>query len=161
MSDNAWLMALSAVASTGVITQCYPAWAPAGVAPAAAARGDLIRKPMTCSLHSITISPDGTNGGLLEIWDVDGAEGGADVSSATAITNAEMTSLISRGLAKKIFEIDFAGTVGSGPSPYAGLYRAMSKGIAMRFSNAGPTGACKANLVVGGIGYLLVSSAGV
>lgn len=161
MSDNSWVIALTAVAATGNVTQCYPAWAPTGVNPATAARGEEIRHPREGQLHSFHVGVDGSNGGTLEIYDINGADAGADVSSAAVITNAQLVSLISRGLAKLLYTIDFAGTVGSGPAPYSGLYRAFARGLGMRFSNVGPTGACKVNCVIGGIGFQLQASAGV
>jgi hypothetical protein len=160
MSTNPWVQTLTAVAATGNVTQCFPAWCPTGVNPATAVRGQEIRHAQDCQLHSITVTPDGTNGGILEIFDINGADAGADVSSADVITNAQLTSLITRGLAKLIMTLDFAGTIGSGPSPYAGIYRTIARGLGMRFSNAGPTGVVKANVVVGGCAYKLVASAG-
>lgn len=160
MSTNSFVASLTAVAATGDLKQIYPDGVVAGVAPATAVRGELIRHAREGLIHSITIYPDGTNGGILQVYDINGADAGADVSSATAITNAQLTSLMTRGLAKLIFEIEFAGTVGSGPSPYSGVYRTVSRGLAMRFTNAGPTGAVKVNLNTGGILGQLLTSAG-
>ncbi len=160
MATEGWICPLTAVAATtGIITQLYPVWVSAGVAKAGSSNGQLIRRPLQGAMHSIQIEPNGSDGGLVEIWDVDGGDIGADVSSATTITAAELALLITAGKAKKIWEQQFAGTVGTGPVSAAGIFRAFMKGLAARFTNAGPTGTCTLNLVVSG-GYEKVESRG-
>ncbi len=163
MATDAWVIPLTAVASTGDVTQLYPAWCTAGVAKAGSTNGQLIRRPHEGAMHSLQIEPDGSNGGTIQIYDIDGGENGADVSSATAITNAQLAAAITAGRAKLIFEQTFAGTVGSGVVNAPGIFRAFMKGLAARFSNdaggPGPSGICTLNLVVDG-GYWKVESRG-
>lgn len=159
MSTDAWVVSLSAVAANGDVTQLYPDWCSAGVDPASATNGQLIRRPYEGALHSIQIKPDGTNGGTIEIYDINGLELGVDVSSAAAISDTVLDTAITAGKAKLIFTQSFAGTVGSGVVNAPGIYRGFMKGLAARFWNAGPTGACVLNLVVNN-GYAKVESRG-
>lgn len=159
MATDAWVVSLSAVAATGDVTQLYPDWVSAGVDPASATNGQLIRRPYEGALHSIQIKPDGTNGGTIEIFDINGLELGVDVSSGTAITDTVLDAAITAGKAKLIFTQSFAGTVGSGVVNAPGIYRGFMKGLAARFSNAGAAGACVLNLVVNN-GYAKVESRG-
>lgn len=163
MATEGWVCPLTAVASTGDVTQLYPAWVSAGVAKAGSTNGQLIRRPLQGALHSIQFESDGTNGGTVQIYDIDGGMVGADVSSATAITDAQLTTAINNGWAKLIFEQNFSGTPGSQVISAPGVFRAFLKGLAARFTNdaagPGPQGSCKLNLVVGG-GYDKVESRG-
>lgn len=159
MATEGWVCPLTAVAATGDVTQLYPAWVSAGVAKAGSTNGQLIRRPLQGALHSIQVEADGSNGGVIQIYDIDGGQNGADVSSATAITDAQLTAAITAGRAKLIFEQQFAGTTGSGPINAPGVYRAFLKGLAARMVMDTPTGGCKLNLVVGG-GYFKVESRG-
>lgn len=159
MATEGWVCPLTAVATTGDLTQLYPAWVSAGVAKAGSTNGQLIRRPLQGALHSIQIEADGTNGGTIQIYDIDGGDVGADVSSATAITNAQLTTLINAGKAKLIWEQQFAGTVGTGPVNAAGIFRAFMKGLAARMTMQSPAGGCTLNLVVSG-GYEKVESRG-
>lgn len=154
-----WVCDLTAVASTGNVTQLYPANCTAGVAKAASTNGQQIRRPLQGALHSIQVEADGSNGGVIQIYDIDGGQWGADVSSATTITNTQLAAAITAGKAALIFEQQFSGTAGSGPVNAPGVYREFLHGLAARFYNAGPTGTCKLNLVVGG-GYMKVDSKG-
>ncbi len=164
MATEGWVCPVTAVTTTGDVTQLYPAWVSAGVAKAGSTNGQLLRRPLQGALQSIQIEPDGSNGGTIQIYDIDGGPFGADVSSATAITNAQLTAAITAGQAKLIFEQTFAGTIGSGVVNAPGIFRAFMKGLAARFTNAGgamgaPAGACTLNLVVSG-GYEKVESRG-
>ncbi len=161
MATDGWVVPLTGVASTGNVTQLYPTWVTAGVDPAAATNAQLIRKPSEGALHSIQIEPDGSNGGTIQIWDIDGSEFGINVSSATTITNTQLTAAIAAGKAKLIWEQQFTGTVGSGPVNASGIFRAFMKGLAARFvSSADPVaGTCNLNLVVSG-GFRKVESRG-
>lgn len=154
-----WVCPLTCVATTGVVTQLYPAWVSAGVAYQTSTNGQLLRRPLQGAMHSVQIEPDGLNGGTIEIYDVDGGEIGADVSSLTAITNAQLVAAIASGKARLIWEQQFVGTVGSGPVTAAGIYRDFMKGIAARFSSDSPAGTCKLNLVISG-GFEKVESRG-
>lgn len=159
MATQGWVIPLTAVAATGIVTQLYPANCTAGVAKAGSVNGQLLRRPLQGALHSIQVEPNGTDGGTIQIYDIDGGQWGADVSSATTITNAQLVTAIASGLAKLIFEQSFSGTVGSGVVNAPGVFRAFMGGLAGRFSNSGPTGTCTLNLVVGG-GYMKVESRG-
>lgn len=154
-----WVCSLSAVSATGDVTQLYPANCTAGVAKSSSSNGQLIRRPLQGALHSIQLETDGTNAGTIQIYDIDGGAWGADVSSATTITNTQLSAAISAGKAQLIFEQNFAGTPGSGIVNAPGVYREFLHGLAARMVNAGPTGTCKLNLVVGG-GYEKVESRG-
>lgn len=163
MATQGWVVPVTAVAATGIVTQLYPANCTAGVAKAGSTNGQLIRRPLQGALHSIQVEPDGQNGGTIQIYDIDGGQWGANVSSATTITNAQLTTALASGKAKLIFEQTFAGTVGSGVVNAPGVFRAFMGGLAARFSNdagaPGPLGICTLNLVVGG-GYEKVESRG-
>jgi hypothetical protein len=147
MIGEGWVTDLTAVASNGNVTQVYPSWASAGVARAAATVGQLIREPVGGSCSGLQIETDGVNGGTLELWDVNGHDIGADVSSLTVITNAQLTTMISRGDAKLIHKQNFIASpetpVNIGPFSFV-------KGLAARFSNSGPSGSCSINLKVAG-----------
>ncbi len=160
MTTEAWVVPLTvADATTGVVTQLYPAWVPAGVAKAGSTNGQQIRCTYQGALHSIQVEPNGTDGGKIEIYDIDGADFGADVSSGTAITAAQLAVAIAANKAKLIYEQTFSGTVGSGPINAAGIFRAFMHGLAARFSNDDVAGTCKLNLVVEG-GYRYTDSKG-
>lgn len=160
-ATTSWVIAVTGTASngTGNVTQLYPATCTAGVNPATATNGQLIRKPAEGAVHSIQVEPDGTNGGKIQIYDISGIDLGIDVSSATAITNAQLTAAITAGTARLIFEQTFAGTVGSGIVNAPGIYRSFAKGLAARFVSDNSTGTATLNLVVGG-GCLKVESRG-
>jgi hypothetical protein len=152
---EAWSgISLGFVAAAGNVTQLYPTWAPAGVDPATATNGQQIRQPIEGVLYSLQVETDGTNGGVIEIWDVNGANAGADVSSATTITDAELDSLAALGLAKLIYSQNFAA---SGLTPPSAGPRAFQRGLAARF--VGAAGLCKLNLVVNG-GFRLTTKVG-
>lgn len=157
---DSWVIATTAVVAAGDLQQLYPVWASAGVAFAGSTNGQLIRRTSEGALHSIQIKTDGVNGGTLELYDIDGQEWGADVSSGTAITNAQLLVALAAGRAKLIYNISFAGTVGSLPASAPAIVgRGFLKGIACRFSNAGPTGVITLNMVVSS-GHRKVESRG-
>lgn len=149
---------LTAVSSTGNLKQLYPTWAPTGVNPASATTGQLIRKAVGGTLGSAQVQTDNTNGGIIEIWDVNGADAGADVSSSDVITDTQLTALVSLGKAKLIYSQNFTSTAGA-TSAWS-LGKGFMHGLAARFVQSGPTGACKLNVDVGG-GFYLTNSAGV
>lgn len=141
-----WVCALTGVASNGNITQLYPANASAGVNPATATNGQLIRKPCEGTLYSMQIETDGTNPGTVQLWDINGIEIGVDVSSAAALTDTQVSDAITAGLAKLIYEQNFTAS----PATPIGIgYASFQKGLAARFVGSG---SCKLNLVVSG-GY--------
>jgi hypothetical protein len=105
---------------------------------------------MSCEgqLISLQVASDGTNGGILELYDISGHELGIDVSTGTAITDDELDTAIANGTAREILVQNFAG---SGLTPWAPVGpAAFMKGLAARA--VGVTGTCTLNLVVHG-GY--------
>lgn len=160
MSTSPWVITLGFVAANGNVTQAYPAYAAAGVQKGGVSDvlGASIRCPVGGLLHSIEVKPDGSNAGALEIYDIDGNDAGADVSSNTAITDTQLDALIAAGKAKLLWTQSFAGTVGSGPKNAAGVYRQFSKGLGLRFVAA--AGACTVTLNVTD-GFQYRTSAGV
>lgn len=149
---EAWSgITLGAVAATGNLKQLFPTWALTGdVALGARTPGQKIRRPMQGTLHSIQVRTDGTNGGYIEIWDVNGEDAGVDVSTPAitsttpAITNAQLVALQARGLAKLIYRQDFVANAGAA-TPSAPP-RSFLHGLAARF--VGAAGNCELNLVV-------------
>ena len=146
-----WVCPLSIVAATGVVTQLFPPVATAGIDPATATPGQLVRVPCEGQLTSGQVATDGTNALTLEIYDISGMELGINVSSATTITDAELDAAIAAGKAQLIFEQNVAG---SGLTPFAPIGPArFMKGLAARA--VGASGTCKLNMVVqGGYRYI-------
>lgn len=146
-----WVCSLSMVASNGDVTQLYPNYATTGVDPATATVAQQVRQPCEGQLISLQVASDGTNAGILELYDISGHALGINVSSATAITDTQLDTAIAAGRAKLILEQNFAG---SGLTPWAPVGPAsFMKGLAARA--VGATGTCKLNLVVhGGYRYL-------
>jgi hypothetical protein len=142
---------LTIVAANGDATQCYPTYAAAGTDPATATPSQQVRMPTDGQLISLQVASDGTNAGILELYDISGHELGINVSSATAITDAQLDAAIAAGKAKLILVQNFAG---SGLTPWASVGPAsFMKGLAARA--VGAAGACTLNLVVhGGYRYL-------
>lgn len=172
MATDAWVINVTATgqSAAGIGTnngdgiQLYPAWVTAGVAKATSSNGQLLRRPLQGALHSIQIEPDGSNGGSLQIYDMDATSEGADVSSAATVTAAQIAAALAATppRAKLLFEQTFAGTVGSGIVNAPGINRAFMKGLVARFGNgagAAAAGSCTLNLVVDG-GYEKVESRG-
>lgn len=152
---DSWVVPLSGVTSTGSLKQCYPDWVPLGVAPGAA--GERL-KPCQGILLSAQVKTDGVNAGTIEIWDVSGEDAGADVSSATAITNAQLTAIqnrVKKGLAKLLYTQNFPAD--GGAEKIALSPRAFSRGLAARYVGSG---ACTLVLQVEG-GFIKVRNAGV
>lgn len=157
---DAWVVPLTAVAASGNVTQLYPVWATPGVTLATSSNGELVRRTSEGALHSVQVKTNGVDGGTLEIYDIDGQQWGADVSASDQITNAQLTAAIAAGKAKLIYNVSFAGTVGSLPASAPSVVgRGFLHGLAARFSNAGPAGAITLNLVVSS-GHRKVESRG-
>lgn len=158
MSDS-WNIDLTAVAATGNCTQLYPDWMSAGEDPFSAHdAGDEIRQPTAGRITSIKVASDGTNGGFIELWDMNGLLEGIDVSSAIVITNTQLTAAINAGRARRIWEAQVSSA--SGADAPGNTLMPFSKGLVARFSNSGPTGACTIILNIDG-GARKVRSAGV
>lgn len=147
-----WTVALSIVAADGNVTQCYPSYAPTGIDPATATPSQQVRMPTDGQLISLQVASDGTNAGVLYLWDISGHELGIDVSSATTITDAQLDAAVSNGNARLILVQNFAG---SGLTPWAPVGPAsFMRGLAARA--VGATGTCTLNMVVHG-GYRLLN----
>lgn len=145
---DAWVIDTTAVFPAGNVQQLYPVWATPGVAKAGSLNGQLLRKTSEGAVHSIQVKTDGVNGGTLELYDIDGETWGADVSSGTTITNAQLTAALAVNQAKLIYSISFAGTVGSLPSSGATIVgRGFLHGLAARFSNGVDPGTPAAGVV--------------
>jgi hypothetical protein len=146
-----WVVALSLVAANGNVTQLYPAYAAAGSDPATATPANQVRKPCEGQLISCQVASDGTNAGILELYDISGSDLGINVSSAATITDAQLDAAIAANKAKLILVQNFAG---SGLTPWSPVGPAgFTKGLAARA--VGATGTCTLNLVVhGGYRYL-------
>ncbi len=146
-----WVCALSLVAADGNVTQLYPSYAAAGTDSSTATPSQQVRKPCEGQLISVQICSDGSNGGILELYDINGDDLGINVSSATTITDTQLDTAITAGRAKLILKQNFAG---SGLTPWAPVGPAsFMKGLAARA--VGATGTCDLNLVVhGGYRYL-------
>lgn len=149
-----WVCTLEDVTSTGNVTQIYPDWAPAGTAYASATNGQQMRYPCSGVLFNIQIETDGTNAGILQLYDISGEQAGADVSSATTITNAQLVAALAAGNAKLIYEQNFASTP---TTPINVSPRGFMKGLAGRFVASG--GEIKLNMVVKG-GFRLTTKVG-
>ncbi len=150
MSTDAWVIAVAATASNGNVQQLYPVWAVAGTAKASAVSGDWIRSPLQGALHAISVQSDGTNAGTLELYDIDGNDAGADVSSLAVITDTQLDTLVAANKAKLIYQQTIPSSAGSNIVNPPGLYIAFMRGLAARFYNAGPTGTCTLSLRVTG-----------
>ncbi len=99
---------------------------------------------------------DATDGGIIQIFDINGLDVGADVSSALVITNAQMLTGLSNGTAKLIFEQNFAASPGA---PVVWNWtQGFLRGLAARF--VGAAGTCKLN-VIGEGGFQYFVAAGV
>lgn len=147
---------LSAVTATGVVTQIFPTWAPNGATSLVnRTPGSTVRVPRQGTLYSVQIRTDSANGGLIELYDASGDDIPVDVSTTAnpTITNAQLNTLITRGLAKLIYAQDFVAN--SGAATPSAPPRPFLRGLMGRFVNSGPTGFCQLNLVVTGGFYLL------
>lgn len=159
MATDAWSgISLDTVAANGNLTQLYPTWVSAGVAKAGSTAGQLLRRPQSGNLHSVEVRPIGANGGYLELWDISGEDAGADVSSLTAITNAQLVALQAQGLAKLIYRQDLTGTV-AGNTTKSDVFRRFSRGLAARFVGPVVASTCELNLVCE-FGFCKVESRG-
>lgn len=147
---------LDAVVATGVVTQIFPTWAPNGQTSLVnRTPGQTVRVPRQGTLYSVQIQTDSANGGLIELYDASGDDLPVDVSTISnpTFTNAQLNTLISRGLAKLIYAQDFVAN--SGAATPSAPPRPFLRGLVGRFVNSGPTGYCRLNLVVTGGFYLL------
>lgn len=134
MSASGFVVALTGVGATGNLTQIYPTYAPAGADPATATPAQLVREPCEGELIGAQFATDGTNGGTIELWDVAGDDGGADVSQAAVITNAQLTVAVNKGKARLIYSQNLVGTGVTPPFP---SYFRLMRGLAARWVSSG------------------------
>lgn len=146
-----WVVPLTMTSATGDVQQLYPDYATAGTNYLTATPSQQVRQPCEGQLISLQVASDGTNGGVLQVYDISGITLGINVSSATAITDTQLSAAIAAGKAKLMIEQNFAG---SGLTPWAPVGPAgFTKGLAARA--VGVTGTCKLNMVVhGGYRYI-------
>jgi hypothetical protein len=137
-------LSLSAVTSTGNLTQLYPASCTAGTG--ANTMGNEKRGPCEGILVNAQVETDGIDGGLIELWDVNGADAGADVDTATVITNAQLAAMVAAGKARIMYAQNFSGGSGSRLAIAHGV--TFAHGLAGRFVAA--AGSCSLNLIVSG-----------
>lgn len=150
----------AANASTGDVTQLYPQWIQysPGVTTGDAlpiAPGGLLRRPSGGRIGQIAIETDGTNGGIIQIFDISGLDAGADVSSATVITSTQLGVLIADGRAKQIFEQNIAAAPGA--TIVWTWTQGFLRGLGARFVAA--SGVCYVN-VIGEGGFQFLTTAG-
>lgn len=129
---------------TGDLTQLYPPWAATGANPATATPANQVRQPCEGELTGLQVCTDGTNGGVIEIWDIAGDRVGADVSQATVITDVQLTAAIARGIARLLYRQEI---LGSGETPPFPPYFRFMQGLAARWISSGD---CTLNLNVNG-----------
>jgi len=154
---QAWgKLAVAFSTSTGNLTQLYPTWdqsvaqgQPVGDALPIAPGGTL-RTPMGGRVGQLSFQSDGTNGGIIEVWDINGLDFPADVSSLTQITNAQLVALQARGKAQLLGSYNIAG---SPTVPAVGsLAFGFMRGLAARF--VAGAGQVNLNLIAeGGVQY--------
>ena len=149
-----WVITLEDVTSTGNLTQLYPSWVSAGAVPPGSPSAE-IRMPTQGFLRAAQVKTDGSNGGYVEIWDINGLDAGADVSSLTVITNAQLVAMQAAGLAKCLWNQNFTATSGASTPSIFG--KQVMRGLAARF--VGAAGEITLNLDVEG-GYRKIATAG-
>lgn len=139
---DAFTVNLTAVSSTGNLKQVYSPKCTPGAGTGAS--GSQKRQPNEGVLWNAEVKTDGTNGGTIEIYDINGADIGADVDTLDAITNAQLTSLLASGKATLMWTQSFAGSGSARLAITRGT--TFSKGLAARFWNAGVVGTCVLNI---------------
>lgn len=153
---STWIVELDGVTSSGDLTQLFPTWCPAGADPATAVPGDLLRKPCEGFMRGAQIATDGSNGGVIELWDVNGFDLGLDMSTGETITNAQLNSLITLGKAKQIWSQRFTATAGASTPSIFG--KQFVHGLAARYVSG--AGTCTLNADIEG-GFRLLETAGI
>lgn len=138
MSASWGVITIAAVGAGGVATQLFPQYLPATVSTAVwppATAGE-VRRPTAGKTENIFTDTDGTNGGVVELWDVAGQISGVtnNVNDQVFLTDAYLTAN-----GRKLYEFR---VVGNADMPYDLLmaidHLEFSNGLAMRFlANAG------------------------
>ena len=91
---------ISAVASNGVATQLFPIGCVAGADTTATTGryppvgGGFVRRSVNGRTEKLVFTPDGINGGMVEIWDVGGVDRGDtnNVNTQATLTDAYLTA---------------------------------------------------------------------
>ncbi len=91
---------------------------------------------------------------MIELYDCNGADGGADVSSAAVVTQAQLTAIIAKGLAKQVYSQNFAALP---TTPINLSAAAFQRGILARFASG--AGTVTLNFTMQG-GYELTTKVG-
>lgn len=122
------------VIAAGVATQLFPVGAPAsGMTdtttwpPAAAGK---VRRPTHGKLHRLVVTPDGTNSGVLELWDVAGKDRGASNNVNSGGDTITDTYLDANGTLIQKLLVDGTGDAGVIEDVQGVPF---SKGLAVRF----------------------------
>lgn len=132
-----WVQALTGVAADGDCEQIYPSWAAVGADPATVTNGQWLRCPCEGILYNLQIMTDGSAAGALELYDFNGADAGANVSSLVAITDTQLDAAITAGNARLIYNQNFAATP---TTPINISPRSFQKGLVGRFVQSGGSG---------------------
>lgn len=117
--------------------------------------GQLYRRPAGGQFGQISVETDGTDGGTIQLYDINGLDVGADVSSNEVITNAQLITGIVNRFAKPLWEQNFAASPGA--TLVWNWSQGFLRGLAARFVGSGT---CKLN-VIGDGGFQYLVSAGV
>ena len=134
-----WTKRITSVAADGNLQQLYPDFCTAGAG--VGTQGEQVRRPTEGTISEMTLSGDGTNAVLVELYDIDGNSEGADVDTLTAITNAKLTAALAKSppTAKLIGKVQLAGTDIVNFIRAGGTGVPVMKGLAIRVSPAGAT----------------------
>lgn len=118
--------------------------------------GQLYRRPAGGQFGQISVETDQTDGGVIQLFDINGLDVGADVSNGEFITNAQLLTGTNNNFAKLIWEQNFASSPGA--TLVWNWSQGFLRGLAARF--VGSAGTCKLN-VIGDGGFQYLISAGV
>lgn len=139
---DAFTSALTAVTATGNLKQIYKPECTPG--PGTGVSGTQKRQPCEGVAWNVEVKTDGVNGGTIELYDMNGADVGADVDTLDVITNAQLTAAVAAKKARLMWSQQFAGSGTARLAVNRGT--TFAKGLAARFSNAGPAGTCTLNV---------------
>lgn len=134
-----WAKRVTSVAVDGDVQQLYPDFCTAGAG--GGTQGELVRRPTMGTISGLTISGDGTNAVLVELYDINGVEEGADVDTLVAITNAKLVAALAKSppTAKLIAKMQIAGTDQLPVVRPGGTGMPVLRGLGIRVSPAGAT----------------------
>ncbi len=140
---------INAVAASGNAVALFPNHVTVGSADTTAGAERRAQREGVCTRLEVY----STNGGLLELFDIAGLvseiAGNNNVNLGTTLTDAYITAQIAAGKARKIYSAEVTGTAGDRPQLLQNI-GPFVRGLAARFSNAGPTGAATINIIADG-----------